>query len=226
MIVHGDLLVFSELRIPNFMSVERISLNDVAQYYSAKLAEHGATPHGVDWNGEEGQALRFEQLCKVISSYSFSLLDLGCGYGALLEYLRSRFDDVEYLGCDVSADMIKTARKRHEQDFLARFYVSSEPCTISDYSIASGIFNVRLGYNDDQWQAYLETTLDMLNRTSTKGFAFNCLTCYSDRDKMVDHLYYADPLKLFDLCKRRYSRRVALLHDYDLFEFTILVRKV
>jgi hypothetical protein len=27
------------------------------------------------------------------------------------------------------------------------------------------------------------------------------------------------------LCKRRFSRNVALLHDYDLYEFTVLVRK-
>ena len=30
---------------------------------------------------------------------------------------------------------------------------------------------------------------------------------------------------MFDLCKRRYSPRVALLHDYPLYEFTVLVRK-
>ena len=30
---------------------------------------------------------------------------------------------------------------------------------------------------------------------------------------------------MFDLCKRRFSTRVALLHDYPLFEFTVIVRK-
>jgi hypothetical protein len=53
----------------------------------------------------------------------------------------------------------------------------------------------------------------------------NCLTGYSDDDKKRDYLYYADPCRLFDLCKRRYSRQVALLHDYGLYEFTVLVRK-
>jgi hypothetical protein len=42
---------------------------------------------------------------------------------------------------------------------------------------------------------------------------------------MRNYLYYADPCALFDLCKRRYSKHVALLHDYGLYEFTILVRK-
>jgi hypothetical protein len=30
---------------------------------------------------------------------------------------------------------------------------------------------------------------------------------------------------IFDICKRKFSRNVALLHDYGLYEFTILVRK-
>ena len=46
-----------------------------------------------------------------------------------------------------------------------------------------------------------------------------------DADRMQGYLYYADPCALFDRCKRCYSRNVALLHDYDLYEFTILVRK-
>ena len=58
-------------------------LTEVADYYSAKLAEHGETPRGVDWNGEESQVLRFAQLAKIIQpSSTFSLNDVGCGYGA------------------------------------------------------------------------------------------------------------------------------------------------
>lgn len=58
-----------------------------------------------------------------------------------------------------------------------------------------------------------------------QGFSFNCLTSYSDKEKMRPDLYYADPSKIFDLCKRRYSRNVAVLHDYGLYEFTVIVRK-
>ena len=65
-------------------------LHEVADYYSAKLAQHGETPHGVDWNGDESQVLRFEQLVKVIDQKNaFSINDLGCGYGALFDHLAS-----------------------------------------------------------------------------------------------------------------------------------------
>ena len=121
--------------------------------------------------------------------------------------------------------MIRTAEQRNQNSTQARFVLSSEPDQVADYGVASGIFNVRLGRSDDEWRSYLEATLDVLDRTSRIGFAFNCLTSYSDADKMRDYLYYADPCVLFDLCKHRYSRDVALLHDYGLYEFTILVRK-
>ena len=45
-------------------------LTQVATYYSDKLAEHGETARGVDWNGEESQVLRFEQLCRIIEDSS------------------------------------------------------------------------------------------------------------------------------------------------------------
>lgn len=202
-------------------------LDEVASYYSDKLAEFGDTPRGVDWNGEESQFVRFEQLCKIIDSDAsgFSLNDLGCGYGALWDFLSKRYPASSYLGVDVSAQMTLAAQTRHPSPGRARFITAAAPDVVGDYGVASGIFNVRLKRTDAEWCGYLESTLDVLDRTSRKGFAFNCLTSYSDEDKKRDYLYYADPCRIFDLCKRRYSRQVALLHDYGLYEFSILVRK-
>ncbi len=202
-------------------------LTEVAEYYSSKLAQHGENPRGVDWNGEESQTLRFGQLCKIIdASNQFSINDLGAGYGALYDFLASEHERFSYSGIDVSESMIRAAEQRYKDKSQARFVLSSEPDQVADYGVASGIFNVRLGRSDDEWWSYLEATLDVLDNTSRIGFAFNCLTSYSDADRMRDYLYYADPCVLFDLCKRRYSRNVALLHDYGLYEFTILVRKL
>ena len=201
-------------------------LNEVAKYYTAKLTQYGETPRGVDWNGEESQAERFKQLCKILeATASFSINDLGCGYGALYDFLGSFCRTFSYTGVDISEEMIRAAERRYTDGSNSRFVHAAEPDQVADYGVASGIFNVRLDRSNEQWQSYLEASLDVLNRSSRLGFAFNCLTAYSDADKMQDYLYYADPCLLFDLCKRRYSRNVALLHDYGLYEFTILVRK-
>lgn len=201
-------------------------LSEVAAYYSQKLDQYGQNPQGVDWNGEESQILRFEQLGKIINpGQPFSLNDLGCGYGAFFDFLRQQHDDFEYTGIDVSEGMVEAGRQRYTNTTGVRFRQASEPGQAADYCVASGIFNVRLQQSNDEWESYLESMLDAIDRTSRIGFAFNCLTTYSDKEHMKDYLYYADPCALFNLCKRRYSRNVALLHDYGLYEFTILVRK-
>lgn len=201
-------------------------LSEVATYYSEKLEKHGQNARGVDWKGEESQVLRFQQLCKIVDTPNqYSINDLGCGYGALYDYLSQNSGDFSYTGIDVSESMILAARQRYRKTSDVRFILSDEPDQIADYGVASGIFNVRLEHADDEWRTYLESTLDLLDKTSRIGFAFNCLTTYSDADKMRDYLYYANPCELFDFCKRRYSPDVALLHDYGLYEFTILVRK-
>lgn len=201
-------------------------LVEVADYYSSKLSQFGSTPQGVDWNGEVSQMERFAQLCKIFDlDKSFSVNDLGCGYGALFEYLATSMEDFEYTGIDVSQEMVAAAKMKAGNDPRARFLLASEPGEVADFGVASGVFNVRLSRTDDEWIGYLTESLEALNRTSRRGFSFNCLTSYSDADKKRDYLYYAEPSVIFDLCKRRFSRNVALLHDYGLYEFTILVRK-
>lgn len=209
------------------MENRSISLGEVASYYSAKISEYGETPQGVDWNGAAGQNLRFAQLIRIIDpNCHFSLIDIGCGYGALLDFLNMNFNNFSYLGLDISKEMISSASSRAQGNERAGFRTGELQGESADYVIASGIFNVRLKQSDLSWRQHIGNTLEAMNRASVKGFAFNCLTSYSDSEKMRDYLFYADCLDLFDLCKRKFSKNVALLHDYDLYEFTILVKKV
>lgn len=201
-------------------------LEEVATYYAEKLRQHGQTPQGVDWNSISGQWLRFRQLAQLFDgNQRFSINDLGSGYGAFYDFISQHHTLATYTGIDICEAMTEAAQRRYAGQAQARFICAASPDQTADYTVTSGIFNVRFGRTDPEWQAYLETTLDSLDRTSRRGFAFNCLTRYADADKMKANLYYADPCQLFDLCKRKYSRNVTLLHDYDLYEFTLLVRK-
>lgn len=201
-------------------------LQDISHYYADTVAQHGTTPKGVDWNGPESQRIRFQQLLKIIDTdTTFSINDVGCGYGALLGYLREGHRSFEYCGVDLTPAMIEAARKLYNDAPSATFELGTRPSQARDYSVASGIFSVCLATAHSEWKEYVKETLELLDAVSSLGFAFNCLTSYSDREKRKPHLYYADPCEIFDFCKRRFSSQVALLHDYGLYEFTILVRK-
>jgi len=203
-------------------------LQDVNEYYTQKINDYGASPLGVDWNSEASQIIRFEQLSQVINPASkFCLLDIGCGYGALYDYLKCCHYQFDYLGLDVSQEMIDIAIKEHQDLKNANFYVGDRLANEAiNYTLASGIFNVRLEHSSAEWMEYIKEVVYYMNTISQNGFSFNCLTSYSDQNMMKDYLYYADPCFWFDFCKTHFSRNVALLHDYTLYEFTVIVRKI
>jgi sugar O-acyltransferase (sialic acid O-acetyltransferase NeuD family) len=177
-------------------------LGEVGAYYASKLATHGSTPRGVDWNSMESQRLRFQQLLRVCEEQSgFSINDFGCGYGALVDYMTERGLGFRYRGFDIAEPMLAAARQRHAGRDDCAFVGREELLEVADYTVASGVFNVRLGFDDDLWQRYVLDTLERLNRLSRKGLAFNCLTRHADADRMRGDLYYADPTALFDHCR-------------------------
>lgn len=207
------------------MSYDRI-LGKVGRYYSGRLEVHGATARGVDWNSTESQQLRFVQLLKICDCRApFSVNDYGCGYGALVDHLLESGYSFRYCGFDISSQMIAKARELHAAMSQATFVNEESSLTPADYTVASGIFNVKLQASATEWERYMLRTLEAINGLSGKGFAFNVLTKYSDPEFMRPDLHYADPLFLFDYCKAKFSRFVSLIHDYPLYEFTILVRK-
>lgn len=201
------------------------NLDPVKAYFDQRIREHGASPRGSDWNSETSQNVRFEQLLKVIESNSFSILDYGCGYGALADYLANKNFDADYYGYDILESAIETARQAHRDRSRRTFFVDKSQLPVCDYAVASGIFNFRGEHSFEAWTEYVLDVLNEFNQLGQRGFSSNFLTKYSDADKMRSDLYYADPLFLFDYCKRNFSKNVALLHDYRLYDFTLLIRK-
>lgn len=197
----------------------------VRDYYEGKLKAHGATPEGVDWNSQASQELRFEQLSVLWGNQrQASILDVGCGYGALLPWLRTRGCAGPYVGFDLSPEMIRAAQAAASGLGDCTFTSDRNRLAQADFVVASGIFNVKMEIPESQWRDYVLATIDDMATLCRRGFAFNALTSYSDEDRRRGDLHYADPLELFDYCKRRHSRFVTLLHDYPLYEFTLLIR--
>jgi SAM-dependent methyltransferase len=195
-------------------------------YFEGKLDAHGATPQGVDWNSSASQNLRFDQLLKVAEpDREFSIIDYGCGYGALASWLSEKGFAYRYLGYDLSAAMIARAQELFKDDPRCIFTAQEADLPPADYVVACGIFNLKLHVEAEIWTEYVIQTLEKMNALCNRGLAFNMLTSYSDPERMRPDLYYPDPCFYFDLCKRRFSRNVALLHDYNFYDFTIIVRK-
>jgi SAM-dependent methyltransferase len=199
-------------------------LGGVAAYYSSKLAEHGTTPQGVDWNGQQSHDLRHRQFLRLLDNPGASILDLGCGFGDFLRFLRMQGHRGPFIGYDVTAGMIAEASRLHGEGLDRQWRVGAVPAERADFAVASGIFNVKGDVPVEIWASYVRDTIDILAQAGRRGFAFNVLSLSSDPERRVTRLYYADPAEMLSYCLRRYGRSVALLQDYGLYEFTMIVR--
>lgn len=201
---------------------DKADLAAITRLYEESLATHGVKPLAVGWRDETSHRLRFRKLSSMIDDGDgVRINDLGCGYGAFYEYLLSTGVRItKFRGYDISEKMISLAKACVPNgEFIVGNAIDQE----ADYSFASGIFNVRLQESESNWQSHIEQTLANMFEHSTRGFAFNLLSTYVDYRE--PHLFYGDPSYFFDFCKRRFSRYVSLLHDYPLFEWTMIVRK-
>ena len=201
------------------------TLAGVEALYTANLAEHGTHSASVGWPDRDAQRLRFEKLAYLLEADAHdgpvTVNDWGCGYGAMFHFLDQRLGQrlSRYHGYDISADMLQAAHE-HIGDARAELTRSPSVTRDADYTFISGTFNVRFEASDRAWGEYTRDVLREIARRSRRGFAFNLLTTYVDWRK--DELFYADPAEYFRFCRAELCRRVTLLHDYPLFEWTIV----
>jgi len=196
----------------------------IINYYNKKVKEYGPISKGVDWNGKESQYLRFDILSNIFEEKSdFSLLDYGCGYGEFLNYLdKNHYKNISYTGFDLSNEMITRAKLKFPNNYFTN-KIPHNP--VYDYTILSGTLHIKLENSESKWKKHIIKTLNHLNQISKKGFAFNLLTSYSNKEYMKDYLYYASPEEIFKYCKLNFSKNVLLDHSYNLYEFTVFVKK-
>ena len=87
-------------------------LTRVTDYYQDSLARHGCTARGADWSSASSQQARFDELLRLVDGQTgFSLLDYGCGYGALADYLHDRAGAGRYCQPPPSALYSRTAAR-------------------------------------------------------------------------------------------------------------------
>jgi SAM-dependent methyltransferase len=199
----------------------------IDNYYTEKVLRHGASPLGVDWTCVATQELRFVHLLKICRFRApFSLNDLGCGYGALLAYLSKRHPsaEIDYFGIDLSTAMISRARRLYSRQPKSSFLVGRSCSRIADFSVASGIFNVKLHKGIDAWEAFITDTLIDLKENSTRGFAVNFMRPEESARSSNKMLYRITPDRWVKFCEKNLDCSVEIISSYGLREFTLLAR--
>jgi SAM-dependent methyltransferase len=198
----------------------------VAGYYGRAIEQHGPTHRGVDWPSRASQELRFATLLDGIDwSEKPTLLDFGCGFGALAHYIDRLGIDCDYVGYDIAPAMIGAALRSHGEHDDRRFTSDRDELEPADIVIASGIFNVKLEIPRVIWAHHAGDTIARLGQLTRRRLAFNMLPAASAQELERDDLYYANAEAVVRYCRAVIGGQVALREGYGLWEFTVVVTR-
>lgn len=194
------------------------------EHYEAIFSTNGPSARGVDWGSDEAKLhLRYAKMLAVIQEDCRavpSLLDVGCGFGGLLGYARSRGIVLDYTGIDVAENMIDWARSSFKNaQFICGDFLECKFSRKFDYVVCNGILTQKLdipGIVMDQFAAKLIRKMYSL---CERGIAFNVMT--TKVNFFSNNLYYRSPVELLAWCLNEITPYFRVDHAYPLFEYTV-----
>ena len=193
--------------------------SETSRFYESHVRRFGFGYRALGFNRRSSQEKRFGALAALGNFDGARVLDVGCGFGDFLAWLRARGVQPRYTGLDLTASMIERCRRRFS-DGDARFVVGDaltwQPDSGAqyDYVIASGIF----GYHAKDTRARIQPTLERLFGIAGTGIAVNFLSgCAPTRSPGRLYVHPADVLQY----ALRLTPAVRLDHTYMPNDFTL-----
>lgn len=200
----------------------------LAAHYAERLDAHGAVPEGVDWGPHAADhALRLDRMLDVLRldaplGRRPSLLDVGCGFGSLLDRIHERELAVDYHGVDVAPSMVEAARARHaDGSFAVADGAALALDRRYDFVVCNGVLTQKLHHSIADMSAYAHRLLRQMYAHAEIGMAFNVMSTHVNF--MAPNLYYRSPIEVLAWCMAELSPRVRLDHAYPLYEYTVIV---
>lgn len=196
-------------------------------HYRATFLAHGPTSQGVDWGPREDAARLRQDLMLAVADGcqpEGTLLDVGCGYGALADRIDELGLDLDYTGIDVVGEMVAEGRRRHpRRHFVHGDFLTAEGLGGFDYVVCNGILTQKLAATTLEMNDHARRLIAALFAACRRGIAFNVMTTHVNYQ--ADNLYYRNPAELLAWCMSELTPRVRLDHAYPLWEYTLYLHR-
>lgn len=205
--------------------------------HRVSIERFGYQPQALYWSSREIQQIRFDILARVFTQQAafsnggaHSVLDVGCGFADLRNYLWDKGLDIDYVGIDLSEDMVQSARFQYpdiqvrqgdlfDQGFAAKQF---------DFVLLSGALNevveTELGEVNNGQGNYAKAVIAEMYRICGKGVAFNLLDARNEWVASRPDLQSFVPQEIVEYC-RTFADRVAWEDGYLDNDFTVFLYK-
>jgi SAM-dependent methyltransferase len=196
---------------------------DIRQRYRSRWEEFGYDSRTLGWN-KDCQWVRFDAAVEGVQTEEMeSVLDVGCGFGDLLGFLRERGWRGRYFGVDLVEELVAEARREYAADSAAEFLCAdihdAGALPVCGMAVALGLFNHHVEGGNEP---LIRDTIAAMWRASSSVVVCDFLSLSSDPDRRESRLHYHDPADAYRL-GAAYSKRVMIHHAYMPFEFQLKI---
>ena len=192
--------------------------------YAQRIAKFGTERSVLSTGTLQKEMERYDRITSIgiLDSDRTVVLDVGCGLSNYYEYLISKKFIGEYIGIDVSLEMLEISKLK----FPKNLYMCGELEEIQadvkevDFIVSSQTFNRKLHFSDnyEEIENFIKSAVDIARH----GVAFDLMSDHVDFFE-EKHFYYS-PERIFQFCKKEF-KKVNLFHDLEGFEFVIQIKK-
>lgn len=194
----------------------------IKDFYNKNYDKFQNSIKSIGWSSKKDQYLRFSKLLQNIDINNKSILDVGCGFGDLIFFIKkyNKKKKFIYTGVDISDKILsysKTVHKKKNIKFICGDFYSLKLIK-HDIVLSSGSMSLNLHLKSRN----LENMIEKMMIASNYCVVMNFLSSYSDYQLKKNQHF--SPEKLFKISKK-FSKKVNIIHDYNLYEFTVQIFK-
>jgi SAM-dependent methyltransferase len=185
-----------------------------------RYAKFGADPRTIGWPKNKTW-LRYTVLTNVGDLQEKSILDLGCGYADMYQWLTDRGWRGEYTGYDIVPKHIEVAKKKYPHlEIMELDILETVPVRQFDYVFACGVMNAKV--LEENNEEYVEKMLGCMFNLARIAVATDFLSPYVD---FQGQWAYHPKMETILAIIRKLSKRFVVRHDYMPYEFSVYIFK-
>lgn len=215
-------IIINEEQLKNIVeNFKKSNLDAIDDFYDEYYSNSKNDTEFVGWNSKKDQIERFKILLKIGVKNGNTILDFGCGLGALYEYMTKKYNDFKYIGVDINNDFIKKCKKKYPKAIFKTIKDISDVKNKYDWFIASGAFTVYTPFQN------MMDTIKIAVDSAKYGVAVNFLESdYAKNSDLVSIRGY-NKEKLYKSFSKELGQKykINLIDDYIDNDFTIHIIK-
>ncbi len=203
-----------------------MSIDDEQREFFLDLyRKHGDDPRSLSHRDGVTQRERYRRAARGFDEERpFSVHEVGCGLGHFGEYLNARHPRATYSGSEICEEFVEACRQRFPDGSFELRDLSGGPGEDRyDYLVLIGVFNIRAGRDESDWQRFVRDMLKNMYTMCRAGIVADFLTPYHDPEYTKAELHYQEVGALLDFVHAELSRHYEIDAGGPLYEYSLRV---